>query len=241
MRAAVGSRLRTYASLAAAATALTLSASSPAYAADCANADAAPGQASQQQMADATLCLLNEQRAENGLKPLAASQPLADAAGAYAAHLVQNRYFAHEDENGHNVAYRVLSAHPELSDRWSLLGENLGWGTVNMATPRAMVNGWMNSPTHRANVLYPTYSEVGIGIADGGPDAGSTDALTYATAFGEVAGSDSTETRAPKASATPRPTARQCRRARASHKRTASVRRIRRACAATAARSARTR
>jgi uncharacterized protein YkwD len=211
-----------------------LVASAPAYADDCANADAQPGQASQQQMADATLCLLNQQRTANGLNPLTASQPLADTAGAYSTHLVQNHYFAHEDEAGHNVAYRVLSAHPDLSDRWSLLGENLGWGTDNMATPRAMVNGWMNSPTHRANVLYPTYSEVGIGIADGGPDPSATNALTYTTVFGEVAAPDTTPAKSSKTAAKPRPTARQCRNARASHKHTARIKTLRRACAAKA-------
>jgi hypothetical protein len=101
--------------------------------------------------------------------------------------MVSDAHFAHLDESGHNVVDRVLSADPEMTNHWLVLGENLGWGTYGMATPRSMVEGWMNSPTHRDNILFPGYDEIGVGITPGAPVPGRDGALTYATVFGKVA------------------------------------------------------
>jgi uncharacterized protein YkwD len=168
----------------------------PAAAAECPNADAAPGQASNAALAQATICLLDQQRAANGLGPLALNAPLADTAERYAAQMVATDHFAHVDLSGGNVVDRVLADDPAMGSRWEILGENLGWGTFALATPRAMVEGWMNSPEHRANVLYPNYQDVGVGIADGAPAPGvaSSGALTYVTVFGKIAKPDTTTT-----------------------------------------------
>jgi uncharacterized protein YkwD len=188
MRAIVGGSRRTSASLLAACMAFAMLAiAAPAHAEACAFADAQPGEASQADLSQATLCLLNEERAAAGLAPLRASAPLATTAQRYAEYMVSDAHFAHQDESGHNVVYRVLETDPSLADRWLVIGENLGWGTYTLATPRAMVDGWMNSPTHRDNILYPTYDEVGVGISSGAPVAGGRDgALTYTTVFGKL-------------------------------------------------------
>lgn len=169
-----------------------LFAAAPAHADDCPFADAMPGTATHDQIASATLCLLNQQRAAFGLGPLASNPALADVASRYSAAMVATDHFAHLDVNGHDVVYRVTSAYPDLASRWSVIGENLGWGTDDMATPRAMVNGWMNSPTHRDNILYAPYDEIGVGIADGAPVQGQTNGLTYTTVFGQLAPQDAT-------------------------------------------------
>jgi len=44
------------------------------------------------------------------------------------------------------------------------VGENIAWGTLSLATPRAIVAAWMRSPPHRANILDPRYRETGIGV-----------------------------------------------------------------------------
>lgn len=222
MRTDVGPCRRTAASLVAAVMALAMLAlAAPAQASGCAFADAQPGQAAPADLGAATICLLNERRAAAGLGALTASPRLATTAERYAQYMVSDEHFAHQDESGHNVVWRVMRDDPSLADRWLVLGENLGWGTYAMATPRSMVEGWMESPTHRDNILFPRYDEVGIGIADGAPVAGRTNALTYATVFGKVA---------PARTARKRPA---CRRARRARTRAARIR-AKRTCAARA-------
>src|SRR5919109_1185606 len=48
---------------------------------------------------------------------------------------------------------------------WSAIGENIAAG---YPTPEAVVAGWMSSPGHRANILSPNFTEIGIGLAQGG-------------------------------------------------------------------------
>ena len=50
--------------------------------------------------------------------------------------------------------------------RWRY-GENIGWGRGEGATPEAMVNAWMNNPSHRDNILDRSFDEVGVGHAAG--------------------------------------------------------------------------
>ena len=190
MRAIVGGCRRTYASLVAACIAmlmLAVAAPAQAQAEGCAFADAQASEAAPADLAAATICLLNERRAAAGLAPLRASEPLTATADHYARYMVSEEHFAHRDESGHNVVSRVLEADPALADRWLVVGENLGWGTYGLATPRSMVEGWMNSPTHRDNILYPRYDEIGVGIVAGAPVPDRSEALTYTTVFGKLA------------------------------------------------------
>ena len=217
MRALVGGYRRTSASLVAAVTALVLLAvAAPAQAEDCPFADNAPGTAATSDLASATLCLLNQERAAAGLQPLASSAPLATTADKYANYMVSDEHFAHQDEDGHNVVDRVLQTDPSLAGRWLVIGENLGWGTYDMATPRAMVRGWMASPTHRDNILYPRYDEIGVGIAEGAPVPDTAGALTYTTVFGKVAPQDQQDQQAGSTgSSSPAPIVTKARRLRA--------------------------
>ena len=50
------------------------------------------------------------------------------------------------------------------------VGENIAWGTLYLATPRAIVAAWMASPGHRANILDARYRETGIGVSPHPPD-----------------------------------------------------------------------
>jgi hypothetical protein len=114
-------------------------AAAPARAESCTGADAQPGQVSQHVLDAATICLLNQQRAAAGLVPLRRSRPLERSAGRYAAYMVSTDHFAHIDQDGHDVIWRVLHTDTRLAPRWRLIGEDLGWGTFNLATPRAIV------------------------------------------------------------------------------------------------------
>jgi uncharacterized protein YkwD len=242
MRSAVGPCRRTTASLFAACVLAALAFAAPAHAADCAYADSSADSATIQQLDDATVCLLNNERAAAGLQPLSSSAPLQKTAQGYADYMVSDEHFAHQDESGHNVVYRVLSTDPSLADRWAVLGENLGWGTYDLATPRAMVQGWMNSPTHRDNILYADYDEIGVGITPGAPVSGTDGGLTYTTVFGKVAPAQPAEARSSSTRAARNACIRRAqKKARRAHTKAARVRaaRAKRSCLAKVARAAR--
>jgi uncharacterized protein YkwD len=156
----------------------------PVAADECVNADSTPGSASPADLSAATVCLVNSERAAAAMKPVAPSAPLTRAAEDYAHTMVAGQFFAHRDPAGHVVADRVAATGQPV-DSWAELGENLGWGSLLLATPRAVVNGWMLSPSHRDNILYASYGSLGVGIADGAPAAGVPAALTYVAVFGE--------------------------------------------------------
>ena len=160
-----------------------LVAASPAAA--CEGAGALPSQASPEAYESATLCVINEERAGHGLKALKAHGQLGAAARKYAGEIVATGHFAHRSIAGESVLDRV-SAFGRIA-RWARLGENLGVGTQQLATPRALVDGWMGSPTHRAVVL-GRYTHVGVGIVFGHPSSRASEAATYATAFGQMTG-----------------------------------------------------
>ena len=99
----------------------------------------------------------NKQRVENGLKPLKYNVTLDKAAQDKAADMAGKNYWAHNTPDGKepwiffdNAGYKYYKA-----------AENLAYGFADSNTT---VIGWMNSPSHRANVLDPDLVEVGFGI-----------------------------------------------------------------------------
>src|SRR3954452_13677564 len=163
---------------------VAVSAPAPAGAADCPGADLLPAAGTLPQVADATVCLLNEQRAASGLAPTRPNPRLAAASAAYAQRMVAESFFAHVAPDGQQLTARLLGAHYIAAGDEYVIGENLAWGQGALATPRSTVASWMSSPGHRANVLSPEYQEIGIGIALGTPvdrAQGATMAAEYGT------------------------------------------------------------
>lgn len=103
------------------------------------------------------LDLTNLQRQQAGLQPLKLNQKLNAAAQAHSLDMAQNDFFAHTGSNGSSVFDRVTSA----GYNYNLAAENIA---VGYATPHSVVKAWMNSPGHRANILYPSLREIGIGF-----------------------------------------------------------------------------
>jgi uncharacterized protein YkwD len=77
---------------------------------------------------------------------------------------------------------RIRHAHYLEGARGWSLGENLAWGTGDVASPARIVDAWMHSPGHRRNILDRRFREIGIGLAPGAPGRG--DGATYVTEFG---------------------------------------------------------
>ncbi len=100
--------------------------------------------------------LTNQARAAHGLPPLSMSSLLNDAAQVQTDDMAANSFHDHVGSDGSTPADRIYRAGYE----GSTTGENVACGA---ATPEELVDGWMNSPGHRANILNPDYREIGIG------------------------------------------------------------------------------
>jgi uncharacterized protein YkwD len=190
--------------------AIALCAPAAASADDCAGADLVPATDNLAAVGQATLCLLNQQRAANGVAALTENGRLTSASAGYSQRMVSEAFFAHEAPDGATLVDRLTGAGYSVDDA-IVVGENIGWGQGALARARSMVQAWMDSPGHRANLLSDDYTEVGLGIVLGTPDDHSLGA-TYTTDFGEraVARRKASRTCSRAASATRRKQARTC-------------------------------
>jgi uncharacterized protein YkwD len=113
------------------------------------------------------VALTNLERQKRGLPPLVPDETLRASALAHSEEMIRLGYFAHESPTPglRTVSDRALRAGcPDLE-----VGENIAFYqgfTVDTAA-RRVVDDWMNSPGHRANILRPSYTSIGLGIASG--------------------------------------------------------------------------
>lgn len=105
--------------------------------------------------------LVNEIRQQNGLRPLAANWELSRVARYKSQDMRDNGYFSHNSPT-YGTPFQMISAFG-LSYRTA--GENIAKG---YASPQAVVNGWMNSSGHRANILNASYTQIGVGYVSKG-------------------------------------------------------------------------
>ncbi len=104
--------------------------------------------------------LVNRERADAGLAPLAADDELRNVARAHSVDMFGRGYFSHVTPEGRDPFARIR----EAGYTFRTAGENLALApTLSIAH-----TGLMNSPGHRANILRPQFGRVGIGIMDGG-------------------------------------------------------------------------
>ncbi|WP_436776314.1 CAP domain-containing protein [Yinghuangia sp. YIM S09857] len=107
------------------------------------------------------IALTNAERANHGMGPLSAEPRLTQAAQAHSDDMAARDYFDHAGLDGRQPADRVRATGYD----YSRVAENIAAG---QPTPADVVEGWMNSPGHRANILTPELTQIGIGIAHGG-------------------------------------------------------------------------
>jgi uncharacterized protein YkwD len=119
----------------------------------------------------ATLCLVNRERAARGERPLRLNRRLVRAARAHSESMALDDYFDHIGPRGQTPLARLRAVGYISSSRGYEVGENIAWGTLGLATPRAIVAAWMASPGHRANILDPRFRETGIGVSPHAPSS----------------------------------------------------------------------
>lgn len=107
----------------------------------------------------------NEARAQNGLPPLSNSTSIAAVARTHSLDMLVNDYFTHNDSSGCDPGCRLTRA----GYAWSYYGENIYMMWGNQITPadaaKKIVDNWMASPAHRANILKASFTHEGVGVA----------------------------------------------------------------------------
>ncbi|ANB04755.1 stress protein [Streptomyces ambofaciens] len=107
------------------------------------------------------VALTNRERTAAGLPVLAADPRLTTAAQAHSADMVARDFYSHTDPDGGKPWDRAAAAGAARRT----VGENIACG---QRSPADVVEGWMNSPGHRANILKADFTHIGIGLAGGG-------------------------------------------------------------------------
>ena len=104
--------------------------------------------------------LTNIERAKYNLPPLKLSVALCKSAQEHADDMYNNNYFSHTSQDGRTMSDRI----GKYCSAYMYKGENIAMGC---GSPEAVVEGWMNSDGHRANILNINYTEIGIGYNNG--------------------------------------------------------------------------
>ena len=105
---------------------------------------------------------MNRERAAHGLRPLRLNRQLSLAAGDRIGDMFAKHYFDHVSPDGINPFTWVDKRGYDYSE----VGENLAVGYRQAGW---VVDGWMHSPGHRANILKADFDDVGVAIAPGSP------------------------------------------------------------------------
>jgi uncharacterized protein YkwD len=131
-----------------------------------------------------TFCLINRERARYGLPPLRDNAALDRSARSHSVSMVIHHYFAHDSADGASPFARIAGFGYPRHGHACALGENIAAGVRSSGTPAAIVNAWMNSPDHRANILDGTYRDAGMGVAYGYPGIARVRGATFTQDFG---------------------------------------------------------
>lgn len=105
--------------------------------------------------------LVNDIRTQNGLSPLTANWELSRIARYKSQDMVDKHYFSHTSPT-YGTPFEMIRAFG-LSYRTA--GENIAYG---QRSPQEVVNAWMNSSGHRANILNASYKQIGVGYVSNG-------------------------------------------------------------------------
>ncbi|MCX4759303.1 CAP domain-containing protein [Kitasatospora purpeofusca] len=127
-------------------------------------ATTAPGGSSNSSFAQQVADLVNTQRSQAGCGPLTVDPKLTTAAQVHSDDMADRNFFDHASPEGRHADYRIEAA----GYRWSSWGENIARGQKD---PAAVMESWMNSPGHRANILNCSFKQIGVGVrtGSGGP------------------------------------------------------------------------
>jgi hypothetical protein len=142
----------------------------PAHADGCPDRDFAATADNEAQVATALVCEMNARRAAANLPPLRSEAHLASSARYHADDMAFFRYFGHRRQGGPALVTRIGATGYFDGVSAATYTENLADAPEGRATAAEVVDAWMQSDHHRANLLYEPFREAGIAIELVSPD-----------------------------------------------------------------------
>lgn len=119
-----------------------------------------------QSIIDQVVTLTNDFRRQNGLPALTLNNKLSAAAQTHSQNMAVQDFFSHTGKDGSTPSNRISAA----GYNWSTAAENIAAG---YSTANDVVQGWINSPGHRANLLNANLKDIGVGYYYLANDTGS--------------------------------------------------------------------
>jgi uncharacterized protein YkwD len=160
----------------------------PVAVARCHGADLTPAPGNESTVEAATLCLINEVRAEHHIGALVKNAKLLKAAVGHDDDMLARGYFNHVGPAGDTPKSRMLATGyaTAAAAGGCAVGENIAAAMLNLATPSATVASWVASPPHLANILYARFRDTGIAVVAATPAVLGSDGVgaTYTEDFG---------------------------------------------------------
>ncbi|MFI5833146.1 CAP domain-containing protein [Micromonospora sp. NPDC051300] len=102
--------------------------------------------------------IVNQERAKAGCKALTLNSKLTLAAQRHSQDQADHKKMSHDGSDGSDVGQRL----DRVGYAWRAYGENVAW---NQQSPAAVMDAWMNSEGHRANILNCSFTQIGVGVA----------------------------------------------------------------------------
>ncbi|HOK82531.1 MAG: SafA/ExsA family spore coat assembly protein [Clostridiales bacterium] len=117
-----------------------------------------PNAAPLKSIEDEIVRLVNIERSKNGLAPLTSNWQAARCARIKSQEMIDKNYFSHTSPT-YGSPFKMMES---FGLRFSAAAENIAYG---QRTAQEVMNSWMNSPGHRANILSKSYTQIGVGVA----------------------------------------------------------------------------
>jgi uncharacterized protein YkwD len=156
-------------------------------AAACPNADTLPTADNLPQIREALICLHNEERSKAKVALLRSDARLFEAAESHAEDMVDRGYFGHDTPAGVDPFERMERAgYIGRGIVWNA-GETIAWASGAYATPRSVMDAWLDQTAQRLTILAPDFRHIGVGVALGAPverAPGAAPAVTYTVDYG---------------------------------------------------------
>lgn len=117
-----------------------------------------PAQGTYREMEREIIRLVNDERAKRGLPRVEENWQISRVARIKSEDMINNNYFSHNSPI-YGSPFKMLSS---FGINYTQAAENIALGQL---TARQVMDSWMNSPGHRANILNANYNQIGVGVA----------------------------------------------------------------------------
>jgi uncharacterized protein YkwD len=159
-----------------------------AKASSCPNAGTKPSELSSPEAREAIRCLINEKRENAGLGPLDRDRRLQKSAQGHNNRMDGTGCFDHQCPGEDNLDARIRSTGYLSGANRFMYAENVAWGRKQRGSPANVVDAWMHSSGHRANILSNDFRDLGVGFDDGTPSSKGASGGIFTVDFGLAVG-----------------------------------------------------